>query len=231
MVQGIVLVQQAVDAGISLRFVVARLSEASLLDSVAVPPEKKNVMEDVDFDRLNDTASPQGILAVCDIPTPGTPLDEVEGWCLVAAGVSDPGNLGTILRSAEASGAAAVVVTTGTVDPFSPKCVRSSAGAGFYVPVYRVNALEEVAHAGFILVGTTSHPGPRVRDLWSEALEGRVAIVLGNESKGLPADSPVEFFLTVPHRGRSESMNVAMAATVITAHIGRSRRGDHGTAN
>lgn len=225
MVQGRLLVSEAVQAGIKVRFVLARLSDGDLLEAIAVPDADKFVLDDAAFDRLNDTSTPQGVLALCDIPEPSRQLGDLDGWLLVADGITDPGNLGTILRSAEASGAAGVVVTAGTVDPFGPKCIRASAGACFYVPVYRVSGLAEVSRGGYTLVGTTSHPGPRVRDLWSVNLGGRVAIVMGNESAGMPEDAPVEYFVTVPHQGRSESLNVAMAATVIATHVGRASSG------
>lgn len=125
--------------------------------------------------------------------------------------VTDPGNLGTILRSSEAAGVDAVVLTPGSVDPYAPKVVRASAGALFHVPVVAAT-LDDVSAADFTLVGTSSHQGDRHTDAdWS----GRVAIVLGNEAHGLPDDAAVDRWVRIEHRGRAESLNVAMAATIL----------------
>ena len=91
-------------------------------------------------------------------------------------GISDPGNLGTIVRSAEAAGVDLVVLTPGSVDPYSPKVVRASAGAIFHVPVVTAE-LDDVASAGLLLVGTSSHdaPGRTVMAHTASDLTGRIA--------------------------------------------------------
>jgi TrmH family RNA methyltransferase len=144
--------------------------------------------------------------------------------------VADPGNLGTILRSAEAAGADLVVLTPGSVDPYSPKVVRSSAGALFHVPVVTA-AIDDVAAAGFELLGTTSHgfPGRTVVPYTDADFTGRVAVIMGNEAAGLPDEwddtvGPVRSWVTIPHEGRSESLNVAMATTVLVFESVRQRR-------
>jgi RNA methyltransferase, TrmH family len=143
--------------------------------------------------------------------------------------IADPGNLGTILRSSEAAGADAVVLTPGSVDPYNPKVVRASAGALFHVPVIEAT-LDEVAAAGLDLVGTSSHeaPGRTVQPHTSADLSGRLAVVMGNEAAGLPAEwtdteGPIRRWVTIPHRGRSESLNVAMAATILVFEAARQR--------
>ena len=144
--------------------------------------------------------------------------------------VSDPGNLGTILRSAEAAGADLVVLTAGSVDPYNPKVVRASAGALFHVPIMTAQ-IDDVAAAGIELFGTTSHgfPGRSVRTYTAADLRGRVGIVMGNEAAGLPDEwndtsGPIRRWVTIPHRGRSESLNVAMATTVLVFEAARQRR-------
>jgi RNA methyltransferase, TrmH family len=142
------------------------------------------------------------------------------GFVVVADAVADPGNVGTILRSAEAAGADAVVLTAGSVDAFNPKAVRASAGALFHVPVVLVESIADVGAAGLRVVGTSSHRGRSYSDVdWT----GRVAVVLGNESHGLADDAAVDEWVTVAHRGRAESLNVAMAATVLAFEIARQR--------
>jgi TrmH family RNA methyltransferase len=143
--------------------------------------------------------------------------------------VADPGNLGTILRSAEAAGADLLVLTPGSVDPFNPKVVRSSAGALFHVPVVTAE-IDDVVAAGLEVFGTTSHgfPGRTVVPYTDADLTGRIAVVMGNDAAGLPdewddTDGPVRSWITIPHAGRSESLNVAMATTVIVFEVNRQR--------
>ena len=168
------------------------------------------------LERVASTERPQPNLAIVAMPDPG----ELGGDLVVVADqLGDPGNLGTVLRSAEAAGADAVVLTPGTVDPYNPKVVRASAGALFHVPVVAATLLD-VRRAGFRLLGTSSHLGdPHTSTDWS----GRVALVLGNEAHGLPDDAPVDAWVRIEHRGRVESLNVAMAATVLLFEAARAR--------
>ena len=146
---------------------------------------------------------------------------------LVLVGVSDPGNAGTLLRSAEASGAGAVVFCDGSVDPFGPKCVRSSAGSVLRLAVARdgdsADALAACAAYGRRTVGTVVRVGTPYDTV---DLRGPVALVLGNEAHGLPpgvADA-VDEAVTIPMAGRAESLNVAMAGTVLCFEALRQRR-------
>lgn len=144
------------------------------------------------------------------MPTSPPTLDG-RSFVLVADRLNDPGNLGTILRSAEAAGIEAVVLTPGSVDPYNPKVVRASAGSLFLVPVLAA-ALDEVRDAGLRLVGTSSHQGASHTDTdWT----GRVAIVVGSEAHGLDPTAPITDWVRIQHRGRTESLNVAMAATLL----------------
>lgn len=143
--------------------------------------------------------------------------------------IADPGNAGTVMRSAEAAGADAVVLTPGSVDLFNPKTVRASAGSLFYLPVVE-RSLEEVAAAGLALVGTSSHDRAdrTVESHLAGDLTGRIALVMGNEAAGLPEEwndeiGPIDRWVTIPHRGRTESLNVAMATTVLLFEAARQR--------
>jgi TrmH family RNA methyltransferase len=169
-----------------------------------------HVLADGVLERVATTERPQPNLAVVRAPSTSPDLERCS-FVLVADALNDPGNLGTILRSAEAAGIDAVVLTPGSVDPFNPKTIRASAGAVFHVPVVTA-ALDVVSGAGLRLVGTSSHLGARHTEAdWS----GRVAIVLGNEAHGLADDAPVDQWVRIEHHGRAESLNVAMAATLL----------------
>lgn len=221
-VEGPVLCDEARRAGVEFVDEFVREGDGGRADVVS----DVSVLDAKLFDSIAPTESPRSPLAVCRIPA-SVDLPGVDGWILVADGISDPGNLGTIVRSAEAAGASCVVVTKGTTDPWSPKCVRASAGALFHVPVVRVSNLSDVVDAGFDTVGTTSH-GERTDavDVREADLAGRVALVFGNEAHGLSPESPVARWVTVVHEGRSESLNVAMAATVVALHVGSVRRAE-----
>jgi TrmH family RNA methyltransferase len=183
------------------------------------------------LERVATTEAPQPPLTLVEMKSPD--VDEVLGdssFVVVLDRINDPGNVGTILRSAEAAGVDAVVLTPGSVDAFNPKVVRSSAGSVFHVPVATVT-IDDVATAGFDLIGTSSRDVAQrsVVDHTEANLSGRIALVMGNEADGLPDDwndevGPVRRWVTIRHEGRSESLNVAMATTVLVFEAARQRR-------
>lgn len=216
-VEGPVLIGEAVAAGwhVEAEFVSPGGEAAS-----RAPLEE---LADGVLERVASTERPQPNLAVVRIPDRGEPSAAlaVAGFVLVADRIADPGNLGTILRSAEAAGVDAVVLTSGSVDPFNPKVVRASAGALFHVAIVDAE-LADVRAAGLRMVGTSSHRGDRHVDAdWS----GRVAVVLGNEAHGLADEADVDDWVRIDHLGRAESLNVAMAATVLAFEAARQRNG------
>lgn len=216
-VQGRVLVEDAVTAGIDVREVYLREGEPVPQGARVVP----HVLDARTFDSVNDTVTPQGVLAVCAIPVGRPLLTTASDWYVVAHGLSDPGNLGTVIRSAEASGASGVVVTPGTVDVWAPKTVRSSAGGLFRVPVHHVASLADLAATGMRIIGTTSRA--EAVSMYGADFSGCLGLVLGNEAHGLGADEPVHEWVRIPHAGRAESLNVAMAASVLALHVAHVR--------
>jgi len=213
-VEGAVLIGEAVRAGweIEAQYVapggtgVAGLPTRPLADGV--------------LERVASTESPQPVLAVVRMRPPAPPTSPRR--VVVCAGVSDPGNLGTILRSAEAAGFDLVALTPGSVDPYSPKTVRASAGAVFHVPILTD---AEPTTLGVELIGTSSHEGEPFTDA---DLTGPVGVVIGNEAHGVPADLPVARWITIPHEGRAESLNAAMAATLVVFEVMRQQRRNRG---
>jgi RNA methyltransferase, TrmH family len=173
------------------------------------------------IERVGSMVTPQPVLAV--VRRHDVPFEEVAAaasFVLVLAEVADPGNVGTILRSAEAAGANGVVLTEGSVDVFNPKVVRASAGALFHVPVAVDVPSERLPALGLPLLGAVASGGVPY-DL--APLDEPCALVLGSEAHGLPPSLPLDGLVSIPHAGRAESLNVAMAATVLCFEAARRR--------
>jgi TrmH family RNA methyltransferase len=172
--------------------------------------------------------TPQPLLAV--VPAVDVPLSHLlerpVDLVVVCVDVRDPGNAGTVLRSAEAAGAGGVICCDGSVDVFNPKTVRASAGALFHVPVVAGGdpdeVLDQLGRAGLRRIGTAARGGVPYTDA---DMTGPVAIVLGNEAHGLSRDltSRLDGLITIPMAGRAESLNVGMAAAVICFEVARQR--------
>jgi TrmH family RNA methyltransferase len=176
--------------------------------------------------RVASTTTPQPVIAIAERRSSGLSAVRSAQWVVVADRISDPGNLGTILRSAEAAGVSAVVLTPGTVEAFNPKVVRASAGAMFHVPIIEDVTVEEIKDNGFQIFGTSSHDQEGSIEFTAADLTGKIALVVGNEAHGLDDNAAVDSWLTIPHRGRSESLNVAMACTLVCFEAARQREGD-----
>jgi len=201
----------------------ARTRHGDLVGAIATASIPVHVVSGEVMDELAQTVTPQGLLAVCGFVD--VPLAQVARAkpALVAllANVRDPGNAGTVLRTADAAGAHAVVFADASVDPYNGKCVRASAGSLFHLPVVAGTRLEEAVvtlrEAGLRIVAADGRAGRSLDDPEVQArLTGPTAWMFGNEAWGLPpelvalADEPV----AVPIYGRAESLNLAAAAAV-----------------
>jgi TrmH family RNA methyltransferase len=204
---------------------VCRRAEAA---GVRVFPLAAGVLE-----RVADTVTPQPVLAVLpmlDEPPAGTaPWSAAEGALIVVlVDVRDPGNAGTVLRAADASGSTLVVFSGDSVDPYNPKTVRSSAGSLVHVPLAvrpdpRALATE-LESTGFRTLATVVREGEDYAGLdWSAP----TAVFLGNESSGLDPDlsAALSGTLAIPMAGRAESLNVGVACAVVCFEAFRQRRG------
>jgi TrmH family RNA methyltransferase len=184
------------------------------------------------IERVASTQTPQPVVAVARAG--GIPLDALarDGLLLVAVDLADPGNAGTLLRSAEAAGVVGVVFSGNSVDPFGPKAVRSSAGAVFGIPVAEgedpVDVLDALRAHGRRRLATVTRGGERYEGV---DLTEPIALVLGGEAHGIrPAvRAHVDGELTVPMAGDAESLNVAVAGAVVAFEAARQRRARTGT--
>ncbi|HEY3943404.1 MAG TPA: RNA methyltransferase [Acidimicrobiales bacterium] len=184
------------------------------------------------LERVASTVAPQPLLAV--VPALDVPLDQaVSGRTLVVlcAEVRDPGNAGTVLRSADAAGAGAVVFCGETVDPYNPKTVRASAGSLFHLPVAVTpkvtGTLDALGALGFRRLGAAAHQGDDYLKVpWTEP----TALVLGNESSGLAPDlaARLDGLVRIPMAGRAESLNVGVACAVLCFEALRRRQAEVG---
>jgi TrmH family RNA methyltransferase len=177
---------------------------------------------------LAATTTPQGLVAV--MPSVLLPLEALPAaprLVCVLAEVRDPGNAGTVLRAADAFGADAVVTTSGSVDPQSPKAARAAAGSLFHLPVLAGIPWPDLRDAlrdrGLRLVGADAHAPAGIDQA---PLGAPVALVLGNEAHGLPAAvaADLDQVVRVPLAGRAESLNLAAAAAVLLYEATRRRQ-------
>jgi TrmH family RNA methyltransferase len=189
---------------------------------------------------LSETSTPQGLVAVC--PVLDVPLGEaLAGARLVAvlADIRDPGNAGTVLRSADAAGADAVVFAGDSVDPYNGKAVRASAGSLFHLPVVRgadlPATLRTARDAGVLVLAADGGGEADLDDLADTGgLAGPTAWLFGNEARGLPLDvgALADARVRIPISPRAESLNLAAAAALCLFASARAHRtaGTPGTA-
>jgi len=223
--EGPTLVAEALDADVAVLDAFHEpATDAALLERLRDAGVACHAVREGVLEAAGDAVASQGILAVAAIPD--RRLDDVprERAVLVLVGVADPGNAGTLIRVAEAAAFGAVLFTAGSVDPWSPKVVRASAGSVLRVPVISTGAahavLDDLRDRGRRRIGTravdaveyTEVPFPR-----------GVAIVVGNEAHGLdPAlDAHLDEWVRIPMAGAVESLNVAMAGTLLAFEVAR----------
>lgn len=229
-VEGMHLVEEAVRAG--LRISTVFFSELAverahkLLPQLSAQTEALLLPKDV-FSGAVPTQTTQGVAAFVRLKpftkdavfTPEPPL------VILAAGLQDPGNLGTIVRSAEAFGATGVILGERTVSPWNWKAVRASAGSIFRLPASNMEtaeAMSECASRRVRLLATSSHKGIPIMEA---DLGGPVALMIGSEGAGLGKEllSRADEVVAIPHSSRVESLNAAIAASIVLYEAARQR--------
>jgi TrmH family RNA methyltransferase len=204
---------------------------ADLLDHAV--PGSVALISDRAAASLSETVHPQGLIAVC------TALDVTLAQALAGTPrlvamlveANDPGNAGTILRTADAAGAGAVLFTGDSVDPYNGKAVRASAGSLFHLDVVTgldpAAAIAECRAAGLLTLATTGTATVDLDELIDQGrLDGPTAWIFGNEARGLPGElmQAAELAVRVPVHGRAESLNLAAAAAVCLYASARANR-------
>ena len=228
-IEGVRIVQEAIRSG--LRFDAVFFRESAEGQAKRLLPQlgahvETAVLPDKLFASVVPSETPQGVAAL--VRYRHSSLEDLlaklaTGPLVVVAGLQDPGNLGTILRSAEAFGAAGVVLGEGTVSPFNAKVVRGSAGSLFRLAVVRVKLAEvlvKLREKSVRLTATSSHKGVSLPEA---SLDGPLAVLIGGEGAGISKDvmAMVDEVLAIPHAPQVESLNAGVAASIVLYEIAR----------
>jgi len=232
-VEGMHLVEEGIRSGLRLSTVFfaesARERAHKLLPQLSAHTEALLLPDDV-FASAVPSETPQGIAAL--VRPKSFSLDDMfsppPALLVVAAGLQDPGNLGTIARSAEAFGVTGLLLGERTVSPWNWKAVRASAGSLFRLPTLKVElagALEEIKARGVRLLATSSHKGTPIAEA---DLRGAVALLIGSEAAGVPKDvlAQADEIVSIPQSPRVESLNAGVAAAIMLYEAARQRRQD-----
>lgn len=234
-IEGLRLCLDAVQSGVKCRYVflttdaLARYYN-SLKPVLAAGTKVYEVSESV-FAKMSDTKTPQGILCVCELIDRRRAVSAMDksGFYIGLERIQDPGNLGTIIRTAEAIGLSGILLGTDCCDIYSPKVIRATMGGVFRLPVYSaddtVSACEELGKMGFNTYAAV--PDSDALPVTKAGFSEGSVVFIGNEGKGLSSEliSACKTRITIPMLGRAESLNAAMAAGIIMWEIARRQAG------
>ena len=231
-IEGVRIIEEAIRSGLRFQAVFFRESgrahAARLLPQISSHAEVLLLPDDV-FSSAVSTDAPQGVAALVKLKPAKLEdlLEQTGGIPLIVAvaGIQDPGNLGTIIRSAEAFAARGVLLGEKTVSYSNPKVVRASAGSLFREPLISVKLAEAIVllkQNGYRVVASSSHKG---KPLDQADFTGPSVLLIGNEGAGLPAEilAEADELVTIPHSSRVESLNAGMAASIMLYEVARQR--------
>jgi TrmH family RNA methyltransferase len=234
-IEGLRMIEEAIRSGLRFRAVFFRESAQDraerLLPQIGAHVETL-LLPDKLFDASVPSETPQGVAALVRLKE--SSLDDVlekerlqVGPIMALAGLQDPGNLGTILRSAEAFGSSGIILGEGTVSPLNAKAVRASAGSIFRLPVVAAAALGDVVTKlrgqNVRLIATSSHKGT---PLDQANLTGPIGVFIGSEGSGLTRGlmTQMDEVVAIPHTAQVESLNAGVAGSIILYEAARQRR-------
>jgi TrmH family RNA methyltransferase len=231
-IESLKLIEEALRSGLHLESIffseAGKSIGAKLLPQIADRTEAV-ILPDALFKSITPSDSPQGVAALVKLPPYSSDqlLDgAVDGPLIVASGLQDPGNLGTILRSAEAFGAAGIFLTEGTVSPYNWKVLRGSAGSIFRLPFFQIKSdalMPLLRKRGIRTVATSSHQGTPLPEMsWTLPF----AVFIGNEGAGLPREltRQMDETLRIPQAREVESLNAGVAASIVLYEAARNFR-------
>lgn len=223
LVEGFRLLEEAFKAGKKVEAVLYERGKEEELARYITPyaTDTEMILTENDVIReLSSTVHPQGIIGVLPLEDSSSKeiffSDTTKDILLYLDGLQDPGNLGTIIRSAHASGARGILLGRGTVDPYNEKVIRSSMGSIFHLPIYHQGeeTLEKFLDAGYHLAVTSLLAK---RTIFQEDLTGNLIIAIGNEGSGISEEieEKADVLLKIPMPGGAESLNAAVAASIV----------------
>jgi TrmH family RNA methyltransferase len=223
-------VREALAAGVVLELFATGAALDRHADLAALAPEVSLVTDEA-IEALSETVQPQGLVAVCeevDVSL-AVALAKRPRLVAVAAEIRDPGNAGTVLRTADAAGAGAVIFAGDAVDPYNGKCVRASAGSLFHVDVVRapLDLADDLRASGLQVLATTGYGSDDLDSLADDGvLAAPTAWLFGSEAHGLPSAllDAADRRVRVPIYGGAESLNLAAAAAVCLYASARAQR-------
>jgi TrmH family RNA methyltransferase len=229
-VEGVHIVEEAIRSGLRLTAVFfnesARERVHKLLPQLSAHAEALLLPDDI-FASAVPSETPQGVAALVRVKS--FALDDAfapaPALLVAVAGLQDPGNLGTVARSAEAFGATGLLLAERTVSPWNWKAVRASAGSLFRLPAVKVElgtALRDLKARDVRVLATSSHKGTAIAEV---DLRGPVAFLVGSEGAGVPKDAlaQVDEVVAIPHSPRVESLNAGIAASILLYEAARQR--------
>lgn len=217
LIEGENLLEEAVKNGAAIKTVLmCRDYRGSLFGT----EDKAFCLSDKLFEQLAQTETTQGIMAIVEKPelSPDRFLDRGGGNFIVLDRLQDPGNIGTILRTADAAGYELAIVMKGTADVFSPKAVRAATGSLFRMPVVFMDSVDELMEftraAGKKLVATCFDTD---RYYYDENLKENIALIIGNEGSGISREliECSDLKIKIPMHGNIESLNASVAAGIL----------------
>ncbi len=217
LVEGAVMIREAVSCGLKMHMLFAREGEEAFADEMQGRCRDIYIVPDRLLTQICDTQTPQGVCAVFSLPeTAG--IDQLPDRIVALDGVQDPGNVGTIWRTADAAGFGAVIFGKGSADGWSPKVQRSSMGSGFrlkhMVSDDLADTLAELRGRGYRVIASLLDGDPFFE---REDVGGKYVLIVGNEAKGIsPAvRDQADVKLKLPMYGGAESLNAAVAAAIM----------------
>jgi len=218
LVEGVHLVEEAARSGVEMEAVIWETGKSfDLLRSLPPQIEQWEVSKAI-IHKLSDTENPQGIFAVIKVPKKEQEsMVKQGGLFLLVDGVQDPGNLGTIIRSADAAGADAVYLGEGTVDLYNPKTVRSTMGSMFHLPIFPTSLIDLIPRLkqnGFTVVASSLDTDRHFHQI---SYPDKIALIVGNEGNGISKEivSLADLKVKIPIYGKAESLNVAIATALL----------------
>lgn len=219
-IEGIKLYNEAREDGVIVKTYISESFYSEIKESIEFDYE---IIKDSIFKEISDTISPQGIMAIVKMPK--NEISDILGIdkknklkILLLENIRDPGNLGTIIRTAEGAGLSGIIINNASVDLYNPKVIRSTMGSIFRVPIYitndLVNTINYLKQKEVYILAAHLDGKPYCEDI---VRANRSAVLIGNESKGLSDNiiSLADSLIKIPMAGKVESLNAAVAASIL----------------